>query len=453
VKKNLALGASVTVASDPTMVQRVIGSLVDFDPRAHPRQRTSSSSTTSWVDHGRGSLVEELRARKRCGYFHPHTAVVWDIRGREVCVSGRRPSGAPLLVLDDEGRTLLTAASSPTDKPSLVIKGAVEYLDVEEGSHTSSRSTVWRDAHHRTWSCTRASPWACWPAASPSRPQPVPAQLPVRHGQAQAIGILSPLPAPHGHGRARHGLRPTPPRQHQDVRHHGLQRDSVGVNVVIIAISTLAGYNQEDAVILNASSVQRGLFATYYTILKETLQKNPIGRGGAVLQAHGRAGRQQVAVLRQDHGDRVPQAGHAGGRERRGHLKITNRGRRGATATRCARTSTAPSYIIAAGPGHSTVSGDGYPSARSAYGAPGAQIGDKLSSRSGQKGTIGMLCHDMLRPTESSRHRPTHAYPSRMTISSCLRIGQGVLHGRWAGDAAVQRDATRTCQQLADLPT
>jgi DNA-directed RNA polymerase beta subunit len=37
--------------------------------------------------------------------------------------------------------------------------------------------------------------------------------------------------------------------------------EMVSTASMVIAISTLAGYNQEDAVMLNASSVQRGLFA------------------------------------------------------------------------------------------------------------------------------------------------------------------------------------------------
>lgn len=47
-----------------------------------------------------------------------------------------------------------------------------------------------------------------------------------------------------------------------------------GTNV-IVAIATFTGYNQEDSVILNRSSVQRGLFtSTFYRTLKEACNKN-----------------------------------------------------------------------------------------------------------------------------------------------------------------------------------
>lgn len=47
-----------------------------------------------------------------------------------------------------------------------------------------------------------------------------------------------------------------------------------GTNV-IVAIATYTGYNQEDSIILNRSSVQRGLFtSTYYRTLKEQCNKN-----------------------------------------------------------------------------------------------------------------------------------------------------------------------------------
>jgi hypothetical protein len=57
---------------------------------------------------------------------------------------------------------------------------------------------------------------------------------------------------------------------------------------------------------------QRGLFAcTYYTIIKETLQKNPITGEEEQFYKPTDEQVQQVAVLRQDHGDGLPQAGHA----------------------------------------------------------------------------------------------------------------------------------------------
>lgn len=47
-----------------------------------------------------------------------------------------------------------------------------------------------------------------------------------------------------------------------------------GTNV-IVAIATYTGYNQEDSIILNKSSVQRGLFtSTFYRTLKEQCNKN-----------------------------------------------------------------------------------------------------------------------------------------------------------------------------------
>jgi DNA-directed RNA polymerase II subunit RPB2 len=53
-----------------------------------------------------------------------------------------------------------------------------------------------------------------------------------------------------------------------------LSKMPCGTNV-IVAIATYTGYNQEDSIILNRSSVQRGLFtSTFYRTLKEQCNKN-----------------------------------------------------------------------------------------------------------------------------------------------------------------------------------
>jgi DNA-directed RNA polymerase beta subunit len=143
---------------------------------------------------------------------------------------------------------------------------------------------------------------------------------------------------------------------------------------------------------------------TYYTILKETLQKNPIT--GEEEQFY-KPTDEQVVNKSQCY-DKITETGFP----KLGTLvgandvviSSTQPREEGRDASYALRTNEHGTVDIIAGPRpqHRQATAT---LARSAYGAPGPQIGDKLSSRSGQKGTIGMLvpAHDMPSPpTESS---------------------------------------------------
>jgi DNA-directed RNA polymerase beta subunit len=234
--------------------------------------------------------------------------------------------------------------------------------------------------------------------------------------------------------------------------------EMVGANVVIIAISTLAGYNQEDAVILNASSVQRGLFAcTYYTILKETLQKNPIT--GEEEQFY-KPTDEQVVNKSQCY-DKITETGfpklgtlvgandvviskympNRGGGARR-QLRAAHERARHRRPSSPPAPATAPSTATAT---LRKVRLRSTGSRRSATSCPAARD---------RRGRSACWCPRTTcsSPTESSQTSSSTRTPTpvRRLISSCLRIGQGVLYGRWAA-TAVQRDALRgRVQQLAD---
>jgi hypothetical protein len=109
--------------------------------------------------------------------------------------------------------------------------------------------------------------------------------------------------------------------------------------------------------------------------------------------------------------------------------------------------------IIAAGPGHSTVNGDGYPSARSAYGAPGAADRRQAVQPLGTEGTIGMLVPRHA-PTDGVVPTSSNALPQSYDDKQLLRMW--ARRAAWTVGGATppfNGRATRTCQQLADLRT
>ena len=200
-------------------------------------------------------------------------------------------------------------------------------------------------------------------------------------------------------------------------------------NMVIVAIMTYSGYNQEDSIIFNEGSVKRGMFsATVYHTEKDE-DKNIHGDE----EIRCKADKTKTKGIKFGNYDKLNEFGIIPE-----NMKIENRdviigkvvpikeNRNDHTKTikykdysKIFRTNedcfVDKNYI--------NRNGDGYAFAKirtRAYRIP--DIGDKFSSRHGQKGTIGIILPEEDMPTTSSGIRPDiiinpHAIPSRMTIA------------------------------------
>jgi DNA-directed RNA polymerase II subunit RPB2 len=434
--KNMSIGALVTVATDTLAIERIMLNSIDVDSRAKIPDG-GNLVMLNYVVLGStmngAKLVEMLRQKKMDGVFHPHTSVIWDIVSREIRVStdgGRLIR--PFYKLGEDGS--VPEVKEGAQWHELITDGTMEYLDVEEAAFTLIAfarknivpgKTVYMEIHPSLVlgvlaSCIpfpdhNQSPRNSYQSAMGKQAVGLHTRF-FRHRMDTGIHVMD------------YGQRPIASSKVADMM--GCSEMPSGINV-IVAISTLGGYNQEDAVILNKTSAERGLFtSTYYNTLRETLQKNTIT--GEEEQFYLPSD-EQVVDKSFDY-SKITATGFPklGTSVKANDVVIAkympNRGEEERDASYALKTNEhgVIDKIIANGEGNSTVNGDGYSFCKlrlREHRTP--MIGDKFSSRSGQKGTVGMLvaAHDM--PYTASGLVPDivmnpHALPSRMTVGMLL---------------------------------
>jgi DNA-directed RNA polymerase II subunit RPB2 len=198
----------------------------------------------------------------------------------------------------------------------------------------------------------------------------------------------------------------------------------------IVAIACYGGYNQEDSVIMNKSSVKRGFFrGLYYGMYKDEEHRNVT------------SGREEKFMRPQKHNTRKYKNTSYAAVSDNG-LPILNsvinendviigkvvnlRNDAAGYAFRDASTTHKNSEQCRIDGVWQDKNSDGYPFIKvRTVSERIPQIGDKVSSRHGQKGTIGMMMEEEDMPFTASGLRPDiimnpHAVPSRMTIAQLM---------------------------------
>jgi DNA-directed RNA polymerase II subunit RPB2 len=208
-----------------------------------------------------------------------------------------------------------------------------------------------------------------------------------------------------------------------------MQEMPFGMNA-IVAIACYGGYNQEDSIIMNRSAVNRGFMrGLYYTMYKDEEHRNVTsGREEKFMRPHKHNTRKfkntSYAAIN-DNG--IPML-HANIQENDVVIgKVVNlRHDTAGYAFRDASTThknAEPGRIDGVWQDKNS---DGYPFVKVRVVSERVpQIGDKFSSRHGQKGTVGMLLNEEDMPFTGSGLRPDlimnpHAVPSRMTIAQLM---------------------------------
>jgi DNA-directed RNA polymerase II subunit RPB2 len=197
----------------------------------------------------------------------------------------------------------------------------------------------------------------------------------------------------------------------------------------IVAIAIYSGYNQEDSIILNAGSMHRGLFGTTYfhsyNVVEEVTNAtegththfgNPSTRGLKLKEGKDYSKLDDNGIIRlgSEVDDDTILVGMISGNA--DVSTTTKRGQRG-------RVDGIQMFTTTSGFGQNKVVLNGVKIRIAEARQP--ILGDKFSSRAGQKGTVGMILPESDMPFNAKGLRPDiilnpHAMPSRMTSGQML---------------------------------
>jgi DNA-directed RNA polymerase II subunit RPB2 len=208
-------------------------------------------------------------------------------------------------------------------------------------------------------------------------------------------------------------------------------------DMIMVAIGIYGGYNQEDSVILNRSAVDRGLFRTmYYTIYKDEEHRNVTSgkeekfmkprrenTRGFKTSSYSAVSDHGVPILHAQLGENDVVIG-----------KVTClKGDANGYQYRDSSTTHKNSEKCRVDGVWQDKNSDGYPFVKVRVASERIpEVGDKFSSRHGQKGTCGILLKEEDMPYTASGLRPDlimnpHAVPSRMTIAQLMETMYGKI--------------------------
>lgn len=206
---------------------------------------------------------------------------------------------------------------------------------------------------------------------------------------------------------------------------------------IIVAIGCYGGYNQEDSVILNKGSIHRGLFRTLYSTIYKDEEHRNIASGkeenftksrrentrGYKTSSYNGIADNGVPILNSIIGENDVVIG-----------KVTSiKNDANGYQYRDSSTTHKNSENCRVDGVWQDRNSDGYPFIKVRVVSERVpEIGDKFSSRHGQKGTCGIMLNEEDMPFSASGLRPDlimnpHAVPSRMTIAQLMETMYGKI--------------------------
>ncbi|PVH14156.1 DNA-directed RNA polymerase II subunit RPB2 [Candidozyma duobushaemuli] len=510
--KNLSLMTCISVgtASEPILYfleEWGMEQLEDYVPSNSP-DCTRVFVNGVWVGTHRepAQLVDTMRRLRRRGDISPEVSIIRDIREREFKIftdAGR--VYRPLFIVDDDpesetkGELVLQKehvhklmnseydefdddpSSNHYTWSSLVNDGVVEYVDAEE------EETIMIAMTQRTWRLPRSLQMEEQDLDPAKRIKPtyVSSTHTFTHCEIHPSMILgvaaSIIPFPDHNQSPRNTYQSAMGKQAMGVflTNYAVRMDTManilyypqkplattrameflkfrelpaGQNA-IVAIACYSGYNQEDSMIMNQSSIDRGLFRSLFYRSYMDLEKR---QGMKALETFEKPSRSDTLRLKHSTYEKLDDDGLIAqdiiigkttpippDTEELGQRTQYHTKRDASTPLRSTESGIVDQVML-------TTNGDGAKFVKVRMRTTKIpQIGDKFASRHGQKGTIGVTYRHEDMPFSAQGIVPDliinpHAIPSRMTVAhliECLLSKVSSLSGL-EGDASPFTDVT-----------
>jgi len=246
------------------------------------------------------------------------------------------------------------------------------------------------------------------------------------------------------------------------MRHIHADKLPTGINV-IVAIASYGGFNQEDSILLNQSAIDRGLFSsTFYRTYKDEEKKNQLSGDEDIFCKPDMDGLLFPKPCNYDklsHNGFVPEDTYVNDNDIIiGKVMPLKGGEYKYRDSSVTIKNNENGYIDA---NYIDTNGDGYKFCKVRIRSSRIPtIGDKFSSRHGQKGTVGMVYREQDLPFSKDGIVPDiiinpHAIPSRMTIAQILEciVGKSCAAGGYMGDGTAfnPNDVDAVSQGLESL--
>ena len=472
VVKNMSSTSIVSIYSNAKTIREYIDSTKALRPLSTTTVEEKHCSTRvflngAWIGtldtEDTMRVLEQLRKAKRCGRIHVQTGIIWKAALREIWITteaGRmlRPLFyAPALrdiAADSSGRLLAEVAALPNWERLLIWcspqgNNLIEYIDPGE-TESSYIAMLPEDVIHRpddSFTHAEIHPSTALGTLASNIPFPDHNQSPRNSYQAamgkQAMGMYALNFRDRFDALAHLLCYPQIPFVSPFMsRFYGSQTMPSGQNIVV-AILTYTGYNQEDSIMINRGSLDRGLFRSiFYRTYKDEERKNQSSgeeerfvcpdptltkqmKNANYAKLDGSGFVPENTYVDTDDiliGKSVPLRVPTGmvipaGAKRFRDVSKTMRNNETGWVDRVFKNRNGEGYSFA----KVRVRQDRIP-----------EIGDKFSSRHGQKGTCGMILDPEDMPTTASGLVPDiiinpHAIPSRMTIAQLLETLLGKM--------------------------